>query len=161
MSHAVDQYRLLPARRADAALLANMSRELVETGLKPSWCAARIRWHIDHPESVVLTANHPQGTAGFAIMRYLDETAHLNLLAVASAHRRRGVARALLMWLEATALTAGTFQISLELRASNEAGLSFYQAHGYKERGTIPGYYQGVEAALRMERDLRLTTLRS
>jgi ribosomal-protein-alanine N-acetyltransferase len=158
MSHPVDQYRLLPARRADAALLANMSRELVETGLKPAWCAARVRWHIDHPESVVLTANHPCGIAGFAIMRFLEETAHLNLLAVAQLHRRRGLARALLMWLEATALTAGTFLISLELRASNEAGLRFYRTLGYQERATIPGYYQGVEAALRMERDLRITT---
>src|SRR6202044_3996521 len=109
MSHPVDQYRLLPARRADAPLLASMSRELVETGLKPSWCAARIRWHIDHPESVVLTANHPRGIAGFAIMRFLEETAHLNLLAVAQLHRRRGLARALLMWLETTALTPRTF----------------------------------------------------
>jgi ribosomal-protein-alanine N-acetyltransferase len=158
MTHAVDQYQLLPARRADASLLASMSQQLVETGLKPSWCAARIRWHIDHPESVVLTARHPRGTAGFAIMRYLDETAHLNLLAVAVEHRRRHVARSLLTWLEQTALTAGTFLISLELRASNEGALRFYRALGYQERGAIPGYYQGVEAALRMERDLRLTT---
>jgi ribosomal protein S18 acetylase RimI-like enzyme len=77
---------------------------------------------------------------------------------VAQLHRRRGLARALLMWLEATALTAGTFLISLELRASNEAGLRFYRTLGYQERATIPGYYQGVEAALRMERDLRITT---
>jgi [ribosomal protein S18]-alanine N-acetyltransferase len=158
MSHAVDQYRLLPARRADAPLLADMSRQLVESGLKPSWGAARIRWHVDHPDSVVLTARHPQGTAGFAIMRYLEERAHLNLLAVAVEHRRRGVARALLSWLEETAVTAGTFVISLEVRANNEAALRFYRAFGYQERGALPGYYQGVEAALRMERDLRLTT---
>ena len=44
-------------------------------------------------------------------------SAHLNLLAVDPAHRRRGIARRLLTWLEESALTAGTFTVGLELRA--------------------------------------------
>jgi ribosomal-protein-alanine N-acetyltransferase len=157
MSPAVDQYRLLPACRVHAPLLATLSHTLVETGLQPSWCASRIRWHIDHSDSVVLTARAPQGIVGFAIMRYLEDTAHLNLLAVLPAHRRRGVARALLRWLEETALTAGTYLITLEVRAGNECARSFYSRVGYQELGAIPGYYQGMEAAIRMRRDLRLT----
>ena len=49
-------YRLEPARVADAALLAAMSRQFVEAGLRPAWDAARIAWHIRHPDSVVLAA---------------------------------------------------------------------------------------------------------
>lgn len=158
MSHAVHRYRLHPARPAQAPLLASMSQQLVETGLKPAWCAARIRWHIGHPDSMVLTARSAQEIAGFAIMRYLDDTAHLNLLAVTPGHRRRGVARSLLAWLEQSALTAGTFLISLEVRASNEGALRFYRALGYCERGSLPGYYQGVEAAVQMQHDLRATS---
>jgi [ribosomal protein S18]-alanine N-acetyltransferase len=161
MMRALDQYRLQPARLADAPLLAAMSQQLVETGLAPSWDTARIRWHVQHPDSMVLTARAPQTLAGFAIMRYLDDRAHLNLLAVAPAHRRRGVARSLLEWLEESARTAGTFVISLELRASNLAALGFYRALGYAERGAVPGYYQGVESAIRMQRDLRAATARS
>jgi ribosomal-protein-alanine N-acetyltransferase len=92
---------------------------------------------------------------GFAILRYGDDVAHLNLLAVAPAHRRRGVARALLQWLEETALTAGTFVIGLELREGNAAARAFYRLLGYRELGQIPGYYQGVENAIRMVRDVR------
>jgi [ribosomal protein S18]-alanine N-acetyltransferase len=151
----VDRYRLEPARVSDTVLLAAMSRELIEVGLKPTWSAARIGWHVRHPESVVLTARTGLALAGFAIMRYAEDVAHLNLLAVTPAHRRRGVARGLLGWLEETALTAGAFIVGLELRAGNEVGRAFYRALGYREAGEIAGYYQGVESAIRMVRDVR------
>ena len=148
-------YRLEPARAADAALLAAMSQAHVEAGLRPAWGAARIRWHVRDADSVVLTARQQALIAGFAIMRYGEDVAHLNLLAVDPAHRRRGIARALVRWLEETALTAGTFIIGLELRAGNEAARALYHALGYQELGQIPGYYQGVESAIRMMRDVR------
>ena len=148
-------YRLEPARIGDAGRLAAMSQEHVETGLRPAWGAARIRWHVRDADSVVLTARLGLTLAGFAIMRYGDEVAHLNLLAVAPAHRRRGVARALLEWLEESALTAGTFLIGLELREGNAAARGFYRALEYRELGQIPGYYQGLESAIRMSRDVR------
>lgn len=153
----MQDYRLEPARAADAPRLAVMSHELIESGLRPAWGAQRISWHVRHPESVVLTARSDRTIAGFAIMRYADDAAHLNLLAVDPAHRRRGIARRLVTWLEETALTAGTYIIGLELRADNEAARDFYRVLGYREVGCIPGYYQGVEAAIRMERDVRVS----
>jgi ribosomal-protein-alanine N-acetyltransferase len=151
----VFEYRLEPARAREAGLLAVMARELVESGLRPSWDAARIAWHIRHPDSVVLAARAGPAVAGFAMMRYGDDSAHLNLLAVAPSHRRRGIARRLVRWLEETALTAGTFTIRLELRSGNSAARALYASLGYRELGSVPGYYQGVESAIRMERDLR------
>jgi [ribosomal protein S18]-alanine N-acetyltransferase len=136
-------------------LLAAMARDYIEEGLRPGWSAARIGWHVREAESVVLTARSGIVIAGFAVMRYADDSAHLNLLAVAPAHRRRGVGRSLVEWLEETALTAGTFRIGLELRAGNDAARAFYRALGYGELGEIPGYYQGIESALRMTRDVR------
>ena len=55
-----------------------------------------------------------------------------------------------------TARTAGTFVIALELRATSRAAYAFYSALGYRETGRVPGYYQGVEEAIRMTRDLRI-----
>jgi len=155
MAHNLDGYRLKPARSSDAALLAAMSAAHVERGLKPAWGAARIRWHVRDTESVVLTAWLAHAIAGFAIMRYGQDVAHLNLLAVDPAHRRRGVGRTLLGWLEESARTAGTFVIGLELRAGNELARTFYRTLGYRELGQIPGYYQGIESAIRMARDVR------
>ncbi|MGO9804791.1 MAG: GNAT family N-acetyltransferase [Steroidobacteraceae bacterium] len=153
----MQDYRLEPARITDATRLATMAHELIEAGLRPAWGATRIGWYVRHPESVVLTARSDRSIAGFAIMRFADEVAHLTLLAVEPAHRRRGIARRLVTWLEETALTAGTYLIGLELRAQNEAACAFYRALGYRELGRVPGYYQGVEAALRMERDVRVS----
>jgi ribosomal-protein-alanine N-acetyltransferase len=132
-----------------------MSQELIEAGLRPTWSAARVTWHIRHAESMVLTARYGDSTVGFAIMGFGDDVAHLNLLAVDPSHRRRGVAARMLAWLEETALTAGTFLVRLELRAGNVAAHSFYAAMGYRELGRVSGYYQGVESAIRMERDVR------
>jgi ribosomal-protein-alanine N-acetyltransferase len=58
-------------------------------------------------------------------------------------------------WLEETALTAGTFIVGLELREGNEVARAFYRALGYRELGQIPGYYQGIESAIRMVGDVR------
>jgi len=151
----VDTYSLLPARLADARRLAAMSEEMIEAGLRPAWTASRITWHIRSPDSVVLVARSQGAIAGFAIMRYGEESAHLNLLAVEPAQRRKGVARRIMAWLEETALTAGTFVIGLELRATNTEAFHFYAALGYRELGRVSGYYQGVEHAIRMSRDLR------
>jgi ribosomal-protein-alanine N-acetyltransferase len=151
----VNDYRIELAARTDAATLARMAERYVEAGLKPAWGAVRILWHIRDADSVVLTARCGCAVTGFAIMRYGDERAHLNLLAVDPAHRRRGIARTLLTWLEDSALTAGTFTVTLELRAHNAGARAFYGALGYAEQGEVPGYYQGVETAVRLQRDVR------
>jgi ribosomal protein S18 acetylase RimI-like enzyme len=83
-------------------------------------------------------------------MHFGDEVAHLNLLAVAPAHRRQGLGRQLMDWLTATAIEAGVFRINLELRTRNEPARLFYEGLGFEQLGVVQGYYQGREAALRM-----------
>ncbi|MBS0394171.1 MAG: GNAT family N-acetyltransferase [Proteobacteria bacterium] len=150
---------IVPARRGDAPRLAAMSRRLVEAGLEPCWTAERIERHRRSQDSVVLTARAAGSVAGVAIMQYGDDAAHLNLLAVEPAHQRRGIARQLVIWLEDTARVAGTFTIRLELRASNRAARAFYTSLGYRQSGWVRGYYQGLEDALRFERDLAVRSV--
>ena len=97
--------------------------------------------------------------AGFAIMRYGDDDAHLDLLAVAPPYRRSGIGRQLMEWLEECAIVAGIFNVDLEVRAGNEEAQIFYSRMGYRTLLQLPGYYQGVEAALRMGRDLSRRSL--
>ena len=147
---------IAPALRGDSARLAAMSRRLIESGLEPCWTAGRIERHRRHEDSVVLTARIAGSIGGFAIMQYGDDAAHLNLLAVEPVHQRQGIGRQLVGWLEETARVAGTFSIRLEVRASNRAARAFYGALGYREAGSVRGYYQGTEDALRFERELAL-----
>lgn len=142
------------ARQSDAAAIAEMSRVLIEYGLRWRWTAERVAASIRNPNVNVLVARADGRVVGFAIMRYGDDDAHLDLLAVAHAYRRMGVARQLLEWLEKCAVVAGIFNIALEVRAGNEGAQLFYKRMGYRALTDLPGYYQGVEAALRMGRDL-------
>jgi ribosomal-protein-alanine N-acetyltransferase len=142
------------ARTTEAAAIANLSRDLIEYGLRWRWTPMRVAESIRAPNVNVLVACAVENIAGFAIMRYGGDDAHLDLLAVAPRYRRAGVGRRLLEWLERCALVAGIFTIALEVRAQNEEAQLFYQRMGYRPLVNLPGYYQGIEAALRMGRDL-------
>lgn len=143
----------------DARAIAEMSRDLVESGLGWKYDAGRILRAIDDRDTVTLVANDEgrrssDGLAGFAIMEFSDDRAHLVLLAVRPTHRRRGIGRRLLDWLVVSAQTAGVRSLHLELRANNEAARAFYRAMGFSETILVPGYYRGRESALRMIRML-------
>jgi ribosomal-protein-alanine N-acetyltransferase len=142
------------ARPADAAAIANLSRDLIEQGLRWRWTPMRVAASIRAKNINVLVAWVDENLAGFAIMRYGEDDAHLDLLAVVPRYQRAGVGRQLLQWLEKCAIVAGIFNVELEVRANNEGAKLFYQRMGYLPLVRLPGYYQGIEAALRMRRDL-------
>ncbi len=142
------------ARITDAREIAEMSRDLIEQGLAWAWTPARVQHFITGQDSAVILMRREQRIAAFALMHFADESAHLNLLAVAPGHRRQGLGRQLVDWLCATAITAGIFRINLELRSTNHEALAFYTRQGFERQGIEQGYYQGREAALRMSRNL-------
>jgi len=144
------------AAAADAGLIAMMSRELIETGLPWSWTPERVARNLAQADTLVLTARDGAPLAGFAIMQFGDERAHLSLLAVRPDCQRHGLARRMLEWLTESALTAGIASIHLELRETNLAARRFYLEQGFAETVRVPGYYRGTETAVRMLRDIRV-----
>jgi ribosomal-protein-alanine acetyltransferase len=142
------------ARSADAPSIAAMSRDLIEVGLGWSWTEGRVLRSVIDANTNVAVAYDEDELVAFGIMKYRDEEAHLFLLAVRESHRRRGVGRALMAWLEQTATVAGIGVVYLEARSSNEAARAFYRELGYKEIKVVRGYYRGVEAAVRLAKDL-------
>ena len=138
----------------DAAAIARMSRDLSEQGLGWSWTTQRVLRSVRSSDTNVVLAFEDQRIAGFAIMKYLDVEAHQLLLAVQPGAQRRGVGTALARWVEASALAAGIGQVYLEVRATNAGARTFYARLGYVVVQSLPGYYQGREAAVRMARDL-------
>lgn len=158
MSEAAATIRIAEPR--DAHAIAEMSRDHIESGLGWRYDAARVLRAMRRRETAVLAARaavarEPAPLVGFAIMDFGDERAHLVLLAVHPAQRRRGVGRSMVEWLLESARTAGMASIHLELRAGNEAARRFYRALGFSETVLMPRYYDGREAAMRMIRVLR------
>ena len=153
-----------PAEQRDAQPIALMSRELIEAGLGWKYDTARVLRAIRDRETLAAVACEGKGAAaraaiaGFAIMEFGDERAHLVLLAVRPSQRRLGIGARLFEWMLHSARTAGMASIHLELRSANEAGRRFYRAMGFYETVLVPGYYRGEgrkEGALRMLRVLR------
>lgn len=144
------------ARLRDVQRIAQMSRDLVEDGLPWTWTAPRVAAHVRDQDSNVLTAWVGDHLAGFAIMQFYAEHAHLNLFAVDPQYRRFGIGRKLLVWLEETARVGGIFTINLEVRANNGGARAFYRTLGYQEVRAIPGYYSGRESAIRMTHNLKI-----
>ena len=142
------------ARASDAAAIANLSRELIEYGLRWRWTEQRVAASISADNTNVLVARLDDRLTGFGIMSYGVHVAHLNLFAVAPEYQRTGVGRQLLQWLEKCAAVAGIVTIALEVRAANTGARRFYESMGYRTLVQLPGYYQGAEAALRMGRRL-------
>jgi ribosomal-protein-alanine N-acetyltransferase len=141
---------------ADARRIAAMSRDFIEHGLGWRWTPARVMAALRAPDSNLAVACRSNSLAGFGLMQYKDDEAHLILLAVEADCRRTGVATALLAWLEKCALTAGIGTIYLEARARNLEARAFYRKAGYLEVALVPGYYQGREDGVRIARDLWL-----
>jgi ribosomal-protein-alanine N-acetyltransferase len=142
-------------RLSDAASVAIMSRELIESGLGWSWTPERVARSIRDPDTVTLIGADGARIIAFAIMHFGDEHAHLSLLAVRPAHQRTGIGTRLVDWLMESAQIAGIATVSLELRTSNDEARRFYLALGFTEAAYIPGYYRGRETAVRMVRELR------
>jgi len=147
------EFRL--ATPADAGTIAEMSRTLIEAGLGWSWTRRRVDTALRHRDILAVAAVQGSDMAGFGIMDFGDETAHLSLFAVRADLQRQGIGTGMFEWLKRSALTAGIAQIRLELRARNLHAQAFYRALGFEQTGRMPGYYRGREHALRMALDLR------
>jgi ribosomal-protein-alanine N-acetyltransferase len=153
------ELEIAPARIGDALPIARMSRELIEAGLPWSWTPERVAASVRSRQSIVVVARASPvradgGIAGFGIMRYGDDDAHLDLLGVDPGHRREGLGRRIVAWLEKVALVAGITAVFLEVREQNHGARAFYERLGYRDVARLAGYYQGRESAIRMGREI-------
>ncbi len=89
------------------------------------------------------TAQAAREIIGFIIAVAEGSQAHIITIDVAEAHRRSGVGTALLSATEERLAKRGTRRIALETATTNEAGVAFWQRHGYRLEGVLRGYYLG------------------
>jgi len=144
------------AARGDALCIAQMSRDIVESGLGWSWTPAHVIEEINSKQANVIVTLHGNKMIGFAVMKYFDNEARLNLFGVDPKYRRKGIGTQMINWLEETALTNGNGVVYLETRLQNHEARQFYKRLGYKVVQRIPRFYKGRETAVRMAHDLWL-----
>jgi len=112
----------------------------------------------------ILGLEHVQGfvvegargdVAGYAFGSAVADEAEILNLAVAPAHRRRGLGRVLLDACLGWMAARGAARVYLEVRRSNGAALAMYGAAGFETLGVRPDYYRKpTEDAVTMALDL-------
>jgi ribosomal-protein-alanine N-acetyltransferase len=148
------QIELQPARRGDAAAIAQLSRRLVEAGLDPAWTDRRIDEVRQNPDARVYVARRGQGIVGGAVLEFMGGAAHLSLLVVDPQVQRMGLGRRLMAECEHAARVAGCHRMDLEVREGNQSALTFYQRCGYRISHQRDGYYGPTESAVCLTRAL-------
>jgi ribosomal-protein-alanine N-acetyltransferase len=124
-----------------------------------AWGAAEISALLQGPGGFGLVVREPDFATilAFVLARAIADEAEVLTLAVDPAHRRSGVARALIEAAAITAAAAGARALFLEVASDNSAALPLYRAVGFTEVGARPSYYRrgdGAADALVLRRDL-------
>ena len=133
------------------------SIEEIERASYPTpWSRSMFAGELAKPSSICLgavDADRDELVGYLIISRYVDAW-HVMNIAVAAAYRRRGIARGMMERLFEVTGRDARRGYTLEVRVSNDAAISLYEALGFDARGIRRGYYtDNREDALIMWRD--------
>lgn len=139
----------------DVAEIASISRDEIEYGLGWDYTPQRLAKLIKHKSKNVVVARIENELVGFGIMTYRKDQANLDLLAVKEEFRRKKIGTQIVQWLAKVALTAGIFNIFVQVRERNDRAVSFYTNLGFQQIDIVPGFYRGVENGVVMAMPIR------
>ena len=105
------------ARFSDAPEIGELSKNAIEQGLGWKYTPDRIAKLIGNKSKNVVVARMESRLVGFGIMTYNEDQANLDLLAVKRQVRRMKIGTQIVEWLEEVALTAGAFNIFVQVSA--------------------------------------------
>ena len=93
--------------------------------------------------------------AGYVCLMSLFEESQILNVAVAPDQRGKGIALALMTFAIETAREKAAEVMLLEVRASNAEAIALYERLDFKRTGVRNNYYEGVDDALLMEKQLK------
>ena len=145
---------LSEASRRDAAAIAKLHAAAFRHG----WSDGEIERMLLERNIIAHRATSGRSLQGFILSRLAGGEAEILSVAVASARRGRGLARALLNLHLRRLAGLGASAVFLEVDEDNEPARRLYQRAGFREVGRRPGYYQQgrdkAATALVLRRDL-------
>ena len=145
---------LSEASPRDAAAIATLHA----TSFRHGWSDGEFERMLGERNIVAHRATTGRALHGFILSRLGGDEAEILSVAVASARRGRGLARALLNLHLRRLAGLGANAVFLEVDEDNEPARRLYQRAGFREVGRRPGYYQQgrdrAATALVLRRDL-------
>jgi ribosomal-protein-alanine N-acetyltransferase len=152
-------YAVEPLRAEDGAALARIHRE----DFAPPWEEGDFETMLGEDVmfgyKAVEVGKARSGAAGFVLARNISGEAEIITIAVARAHRRRGLGRLLMDAVLRELHGARAEALFLEVDEKNAAAVALYRHLGFREVGKRSAYYRSAVGmpsnALVMRRDLR------
>ncbi|MCS6874957.1 MAG: ribosomal protein S18-alanine N-acetyltransferase [Pyrinomonadaceae bacterium] len=83
-----------------------------------------------------------------------DGTGHISTIGVLPEHRKRGLARSLILHVEKMLVKKGVITVRLEVRVSNLPAQNLYEKLGYRTVQRLPNYYNDGEDGFLMVKSL-------
>ncbi len=148
-------YSVHPYSPADFDALHELDLACYPRGI--SYTRRTLKWFLALRGAECLVAkgsDDPPAILGFIVGEHEGEGGHIITLDVAESSRRSGVGTTLLQELEQRLRARGVARVELETATTNEAGVAFWQRHGYRTHGVIPRYYLGRLDAYAMSKEL-------
>ena len=136
----------------DFTALYRLDQSCFPPGIAYSKATLRYFLRLESADCVVALAGNP--IAGFILSEENPPLAHIITLDVAEEQRRHGVGTALLQRLEWNLAARGVRSVLLETATENEAGVAFWQRHGYCIEAILKRYYLGRHDAYEMRKIL-------
>ncbi|MCD8005109.1 MAG: ribosomal protein S18-alanine N-acetyltransferase [Oscillospiraceae bacterium] len=132
------RYQLLPMDKSHLSAIAALERQCFSA----PWTQAMLEEELYNPcASFIVAQGEEEQVLGYAGLHVAADEGYLDNIAVAEPFRRQGVGGALLEIFLAFGRANLAF-LTLEVRASNEPALRFYQKYGFRQAGRRKGYYQ-------------------
>jgi [ribosomal protein S18]-alanine N-acetyltransferase len=111
-----------------------------------------LRNYLRFPGADCVIAESGSEIIGFCVTAHLRAEGYIITMDVLEAHRRRGVATALLLEVERRLANRGVSEVALETATDNDSAIAFWQKHGYRRRGVRKHYYPGGRDAYSMSK---------
>lgn len=103
------------------------------------WSVNGLEEELTNPCARFLVALVEGAVAGYVGCHHVADEGFITNVAVFPAHRRRGVARALLA--AARDQGQGLYRLTLEVRVSNTPAIALYESFGFVKDGVRPRFY--------------------
>ena len=126
-----------PAAESDLPALA----ALEQACFAHPWSEKSLAETLGNGRSLFLLAEQAGEPFGYLGMEYVLDEGGITNVAVVPAHRRQGIADALIKELLRRAKALGLATVTLEVRAGNAPAIAIYQKHGFVPVGRRKNYY--------------------
>lgn len=116
--------------------------EIEKTVFSTPWSKQSFFEALARPEAHFIVACEGTEVLGYGgIYQAMDEGEITNV-AVHPKHRRKGIAKAIILKIKEDMKAAGVTQIFLEVRITNEPAIALYESQEFKQIGIRKGFYE-------------------